>query len=459
MLRVRAFVIVFAVAALSGYAGRTNAAPLPMMDSERGVLTIAPLLETVTPGVVNISVRAHVPAQQSPLLQDPFFRRFFGVPDQQPERQVMAAGSGVIVDAEKGYVLTNNHVIEHADDIVVTLKDGRQFKAKLIGTDPETDVALVKIDAKNLTAVPFGNSDNLKVGDVVIAIGNPFGIGQTVTSGIVSALGRSGLGIEGYEDFIQTDASINPGNSGGALVNSKGKLIGINTAIIGPGGGNVGIGFAVPSNMVRAVMLQLARYGEVRRGQLGIAIQDLTPSIAGALGLTQTNGAIITNVEPNSPAARKGIQAGDVVIAVDGVPVRNSAHLRNRIGLVPKGQKITLDLLRNGKRHKIAVEVGTVKAAELPGDKAIPEFAGAEFRDIPADHPLAKKLQGVLVASVEPGSPAWQSGLREKDAIIAVNRKPVPSLNEFSRIVKNAGSVIAMNVVRHGTSLFLVIER
>lgn len=459
MLSLRTFMFVLAVAGLLLPINGAAATALPMTDEKRGVLTIAPLLETVTPGVVNISVRVRVAAQQNPLLKDPFFRRFFGVPDQPSERQAMSAGSGVIVDAERGLVLTNHHVIDNADEVVVTLKDRRQFKAKLIGSDPETDIALLEIDARKLTAVIFGDSDALRVGDVVIAIGNPFGIGQTVTSGIVSALGRSGLGIEGYEDFIQTDASINPGNSGGALIDSQGRLIGINTAIIGPGGGNVGIGFAVPSNMARAVMAQLARYGEVRRGRLGVAVQDLTPDIAAALGLAQTSGAIVTNVEANSPAARQGVKAGDIVVAADGVPVRNATHLRNRIGLIPKGQSIALSLIRNGERKTVSIEVGTVQAAEMPGDKAIPEFAGAVFRNLPADHPLRKSLEGVMVASVEPGSPAWRFGLRENDAIVAVNRRPVGSLDAFASAVKQADRVIAMNVIRHGASLFVVIER
>lgn len=285
---IRRLMTLFVALALSvstmGAVGTSNAAA-PMLDDQRGVLTIAPLLDRVTPGVVNISVTTVVAEQRNPLLDDPFFRRFFGVPSQPRERQAQSAGSGVIVDAEKGYVMTNHHVIDNAGVVSVTLKDGRKFKAELVGSDPGTDIALLKIDPDNLTQVGFGMSDRVQVGDVVIAIGNPFGIGQTVTSGIVSALGRSGLGIEGYEDFIQTDASINPGNSGGALINTKGELIGINTAIIGPSGGNVGIGFAVPSDMAKAVMEQLVRFCEVRRGRLGVVIQDLSPDISEAMGL------------------------------------------------------------------------------------------------------------------------------------------------------------------------------
>ncbi|WP_245986504.1 trypsin-like peptidase domain-containing protein [Azospirillum thermophilum] len=254
-------------------------APAALPAGVTGVNTISPMLEAVTPAVVNISVLSRAPQAENPLLRDPFFRRFFNLPDEMPQgRPQVSAGSGVIVDAANGYVITNNHVVENAQEIAVTLKDRRRLRAKLIGRDAATDIALLKIEAKGLTALPLGDSDRLKVGDFVVAIGNPFGLGQTVTSGIISALGRSGLKVEGYEDFIQTDASINPGNSGGALVNFNGELIGINTAIIGPAGGSVGIGFAVPVSIVRSVMEQLREYGEVRRGRLGVAIQDLTPT-------------------------------------------------------------------------------------------------------------------------------------------------------------------------------------
>jgi Do/DeqQ family serine protease len=292
------------------------------------------------------------------LFDDPFFRRFFDLPAVPREREVLSAGSGVIVNAARGFILTNGHVVANPAEIQVTLKDRRTFPARLVGSDPATDVALLQIDAPGLTPVPFGDSDRLEVGDVVIAIGNPFGLGQTVTSGIVSALGRSGLGLEGYEDFIQTDASINPGNSGGALVNSKGELVGINTAIIGPTGGNVGIGFAVPANMARAVMAQLVEHGEVRRGRLGITIEDLTPARAGDMHLELPDGAVITHVEPGSAAARAGIAPGDVIVRANGQPIQDAGDLRNLVGLLPVGADLQLVLYRDGRERAVGARVG-----------------------------------------------------------------------------------------------------
>ena len=330
----------------------------PMLDPERGVLTLAPLLAQITPGVVNIAVRSLVERPANPLHDDPFFRRFFDLPEVPRQREVLSAGSGVIVDARRGYVLTNSHVVANAGEVQVTLKDRRTYPARLVGTDPGTDIALLQLDAPDLTAVPLGDSGRLQVGDVVIAIGNPFGLGQTVTSGIVSALGRSGLGIEGYEDFIQTDASINPGNSGGALVNSRGELVGINTAILGPTGSNIGIGFAVPVNMARAVMTQLSEHGEVRRGRLGITIQDLTPALADSMGLTVRGGAVISDIEAGSAAARAGLAPGDVVVEVNGQPVLDADDLRNLIGLMPVGTELAIVLYRDGRERSVEAQVG-----------------------------------------------------------------------------------------------------
>jgi serine protease Do/serine protease DegQ len=322
----------------------------------RGLPTLAPIVNQVTPAVVNISVITRSPMEDNPLFRDPFFRRFFNLPDQ-PQRREQAAGSGVIIDAARGFVLTNQHVIRNAEQVMVTLKDRRQFQAKIVGADPGTDVAVLQIAARDLTALRFGDSDQLNVGDYVLAVGNPFGIGQTVTSGIVSALGRSGLSPEGYEDFIQTDASINPGNSGGALVNLRGELIGINTAIIGPSGGNVGIGFAVPANMARAVLSQILQYGEVRRGRLGIEMLDLSPEIAKKLGVTTLDGVVIAAVVAGSPAEKAGLRVRDIVVAINGRPIHSAAELRARLGLTAIGEEIELRLIRGGEARTLRIRI------------------------------------------------------------------------------------------------------
>jgi Do/DeqQ family serine protease len=369
-----AFVLMSGVAACMPAADSALAAA-PIPDSGGApVPSLAPMLARVTPGVVNIAVRGKVRAE-NPLLQDPFFRRFFNLPQRQQteERETQATGSGVIVDAAQGYVLTNGHVVDNATRIEVTTKDNRRLTAKLVGRDTETDIALLQLPSQNLVAVPMGDSDRLQVGDFVLAVGNPFGLGQTVTSGIVSALGRSGLGIEGYEDFIQTDASINPGNSGGPLVNLQGQVVGINTAILAPGGGNIGIGFAVPINMARRVMDQIVRYGEVKRGRIGVAIQDLTPELAQAMNTKQTVGAVIARVEAGSAAEQAGLKTGDLVVAVNGTAVHSGTQLRNMIGLARIGDQVTLTVDRRGSEYTLPVRIDPAGTAATARQRARPQ--------------------------------------------------------------------------------------
>jgi serine protease Do/serine protease DegQ len=416
-------------------------AQLPAVAMRDGVPTLAPLLEKLTPAVVNIAVLQRSPEDQNPLLRDPFFRRFFGMPGESKPQ--IAAGSGVIVDARNGYIITNAHVVKDAREIAVTLKDNRRLPAKLVGADAGTDIAVLKVEQKNLVETKWGDSDALQVGDFVLAIGNPFGIGQTVTSGIVSALGRSGLSVEGYEHFIQTDASINPGNSGGALVSLKGELIGINTAIIGPTGGNVGIGFAVPSVLARAVMDQLIRFGEVRRGRLGISMEDVAGS----------EGARIAEVQPNSPASQAGLRTGDLVTAFNGRPVRGAAELRARLGVVPAGETVELRVQRDKAIQLIKTRIAEIEKSQPSGGKAIPELAGAalleaERRGLPGPD------RAVLVAAVEAGSPAFEHGLRPGDLIIGVNQRRITSVPELAKGLRGAGR-LALNVVR-GDSLLAI---
>ncbi len=450
--------LLLVVAGLVLTAPRPAPAGLALEDPQRGVLTLAPVLERATPAVVNIAVRSLRPDETNPLLRDPFFRRFFGLPDIVPRREVLSAGSGVIVDAEKGLVVTNNHVVEGAEEIVVTLKDRRTFRAELVGADPATDLALLRIPAENLTALPFADSDRLQVGDVVLAIGNPFGLGQTVTSGIVSALGRSGIAPERYESFIQTDAPINPGNSGGALIDTRGRLVGINTAIISPAGGNVGIGFAVPANMVKAVIAQLEKYGEVRRGRIGVVVQDLTPDLAEALGIAAEGGAVVSQVQPGSPAERAGLRPGDVVVAIDGHPVRGATDLRNRIGLAERGTTVTLTVIRDGERLELPVTIGTPEIAALETGRLTPRLAGALVTEIPEDHPARDRVQGVYVARVVPGSPAWRFGLREGDIVLAVNRREVRTVAEFQEAVRRARGALALDILRGNMRIFLLVR-
>ena len=440
----------------------SQTADRPLFLNEDGLPTLAPLLAEITRAVVNISVEGQQAADLNPFFNDPFFRHFFDLepmPQQPQMRRQLSAGSGVIFDADEGYVLTNHHVVENGDRIIVTLKDRRQVDAELIGSDPGTDIALLRIEANDLIALDLGDSDRLRVGDYVLAIGNPFGLGQTVTSGIVSAKGRSGLNIEGYEDFIQTDASINPGNSGGALVTLDGRLVGINTAIIAPSGGNVGIGFAVPANMADAVVAQLIEFGDVQRGRLGVTIQDFTPDLAKALGVATGVGAVVTQVEPGSPAETAGLLAGDLIVSVDRRPVAGSADLRSQIGLKRLGRKIELEIIRDGQPLTLEATLsrGNTFGAD-GGEGGFGRLLGAQLRDLQPGDPLYGDVSGVVVAQVDINSRAALSGLEAGDVILAVNRVPVASVEEVAKELRSADQALALTIQRGSARIFLLIR-
>jgi serine protease DegQ len=429
--------------------------------------TLAPLLERVTPAVVNIAVVGTAEDSRNPLLDDPFFRRFFEGREAPlaPSVPRQSIGSGVIIDGDEGLVVTNHHVVQGADSIVVTLSDRREFNAMLVGSDAGTDVALLRVmgDDAPLSEIPIGDSSGLAVGDYVVAIGNPFGLGQTATSGIVSALGRSGVNIESYEDFIQTDASINPGNSGGALIDINGQLLGVNTAILSGTGGNIGIGFAIPSNMVRKVVEQLLEHGNVQRGRIGIAIQDVTPGLARALELATDRGALVTQIEPASPAEQAGIQPGDVIVAIDGKPIDNTADLRNEIGLIRAGGSVDVTAIRDGERNTVraivAAEAASGAARARAADPAsVSLLAGATIMELPADHPAYGRVQGVWVSDVAAGSAAARFDLRADDVITGVNREPITSVADLAAALNRAPPPVALQVQREGRSLFLLVR-
>lgn len=431
---------------------------LPLEVGGKELPSLAPMLEKVTPAVVNIATEGRIRQNMNPLFADPFFRRFFNVPDQPVERKTSSLGSGVIVDAERGLILTNNHVIANADQITVTLRDGRHLEAEVVGTDPETDVAVIKVPADNLTDITTTDSNNISVGDFVVAIGNPFGLGQTVTSGIVSALSRSGLGIEGYEDFIQTDASINPGNSGGALVNLRGELVGINTAIFSQTGGNIGIGFAIPINLALQIMEQLLETGEVKRAFLGVSMQDMSPELAEAFGLKRQGGAIINQVIDGSPAEKAGIKAGDIVLAVDGKKIRNAEDLRNRVGLLPVGKKVRMTILRDGEERKLTVDVSENQLADSDPRAVNELLQGVTVTDLEQGNSPYINATGVQVLQVERGSVAWRNGLRAGDIITSVNKKDIGSVREFLAAVDKVSAPLLLRIIRGNTAAFLVLK-
>lgn len=436
-------------------ASPTVCADLPASAEGKSLPSLAPMIEKTRPAVVNIATRGSVDVQNHPLLNDPLFKRFFKGFENMPQRkEVKSLGSGVIIDAVEGHIVTNFHVIDGADEVAVTLHDGKQLEATVVGSDPEADVAILKVESDNLISVPFADSSKLRVGDFAVAIGNPFGLGQTVTSGIISALGRTGLGIEGYEDFIQTDASINPGNSGGALVNLNGELIGINTAILASGGtGNVGIGFAIPINMVRELTDQLIEYGEVRRGMLGVIMQNLTPELAGAFGLDVHQGVVISQVVDDSAASKAGLKAGDVVASINGVPVKSASGMRNMVGLMRVGAKMDITVIRDGEKKNLVAYIEDEIELSLSGEKLNSKLAGATFES----HDEANN-KFLLVSKVERGSAAWNARLRAGDMILSVNRAQVNTLSDLKQMIKHNDSQILFNVQRGQTALFILIQ-
>jgi len=453
---------------------RTAAPPM-----DQGFVGVA---KATTPAVVNISttrtVKGPSGAPMTPFFEDPFFRQFFGEEFQRQfevpkERREQSLGSGVIVDSN-GLIITNNHVVEKADEIKVFLGDKREFKGKVVGTDPKTDIAVVKIDAKGLPTIPMGDSDKLQVGEYVLAIGNPFGLNQTVTMGIVSAVGRANVGIAEYEDFIQTDAAINPGNSGGALVNVRGELIGINTAIFSQSGGYMGVGFAVPSNMARSVMENLVKSGKVTRGWLGISIQEITPDLAKQFALPDAKGALVSDVLENSPAAKAGLQQGDVIVSYDGKPVENPGSLRNHVAQTGVGKKVKIGVLRDKKEKEFEVLIaeqpkdvgskGEDGSSVSPDEEVSTALAGIEVRDLTPDLirrlGLTKADKGVAITRIEPGSTATEAGLREGDLIVEMNRQAVKSVKDYNRLAAKIGKqdTVLLLVNRQGRNTYFALK-
>lgn len=426
-------------------------AVLPASVNGQGLPSLAPMLEQATPAVVSITVKGthEIKQQQVP----DAFKHFFGNQRQQAqERPFSGLGSGVIINADKGYIVTNNHVIDHADEILVTLKDGRQIEAIKIGADAGSDVALLQIKAKNLTEIKIADSDSLLVGDFAVAIGSPFGLGQTVTSGIVSALGRSGLNIENFEDFIQTDAAINSGNSGGALVNLRGELIGINTAILGPNGGNVGIGFAIPSTMMQNLVEQLIEFGEVRRGVLGVSGRSVTSELAKAMELEVNQGGFIEQVVEDSAAEDAGLKPGDVITKVNGKKVKSFSELRAKIGSMGAGKKVNITVIQSdGDEEEFSATLKSSKAVALEAANLHPMLDGAKLES-------DNQGKGVVITAVEPNSPAAQVGFKAGDKIVGINRQPLASIGDLREFIKEHEGVFALNITRGNTSLYLMMR-
>ncbi|MDV5850251.1 serine endoprotease DegQ [Enterobacter hormaechei] len=429
-------------------------AALPsQVPGQEAIPSLAPMLEKVLPAVVSVQVEGT--ARQSQRIPEEL-KKYFGedAPDQQAQ-PFEGLGSGVIIDAAKGYILTNNHVISQADKISVQLNDGREFDAKLIGGDDQSDIALLQVqNPSNLTQIAIADSDKLRVGDFAVAVGNPFGLGQTATSGIVSALGRSGLNLEGLENFIQTDASINRGNSGGALLNLNGELIGINTAILAPGGGSIGIGFAIPSNMAKTLSQQLIQFGEVKRGLLGIKGMEMSADIAKAFKLNVQRGAFVSEVLPNSGSAKAGVKSGDVIVSLNDKPMSSFAELRSRIATTEPGAKVKLGLIREGKPLTVEVTLDKSTSSSASAEQISPALQGATL----SDGQLKNGTKGISVTTVEKSSPAAQAGLHQDDVIVGVNRTRVQSIAEMRKVLESKPAVIALQIIRGNDTLYILLR-
>ncbi|HEM8064948.1 TPA: serine endoprotease DegQ [Enterobacter hormaechei] len=429
-------------------------AALPsQVPGQEAIPSLAPMLEKVLPAVVSVQVEGT--ARQSQRIPEEL-KKYFGedAPDQQAQ-PFEGLGSGVIIDAAKGYILTNNHVISQADKISVQLNDGREFDAKLIGGDDQSDIALLQVqNPSNLTQIAIADSDKLRVGDFAVAVGNPFGLGQTATSGIVSALGRSGLNLEGLENFIQTDASINRGNSGGALLNLNGELIGINTAILAPGGGSIGIGFAIPSNMAKTLSQQLIQFGEVKRGLLGIKGMEMSADIAKAFKLNVQRGAFVSEVLPSSGSAKAGVKSGDVIVSLNDKPLSSFAELRSRIATTEPGAKVKLGLIREGKPLTVEVTLDKSTSSSASAEQISPALQGATL----SDGQLKNGTKGISVTTVEKSSPAAQAGLHQDDVIVGVNRTRVQSIAEMRKVLESKPAVIALQIIRGNDTLYILLR-
>ncbi len=446
------FVRLLAIALIANFSllFTLSAGGLPASVDGEPLPSLAPMLEKTTIAVVNISTRGSV-RTANPLFEDPFFRHFFDMPQRSQRKQTQSLGSGVIVDATEGLVITNHHVIDNAEEILVTLTDGREFNATLIGQDPDADIALIRIEASNLVALQWANSDQLRVGDFVVAIGNPFGLGQTVTSGIVSALGRSGLGIEEIEDFIQTDASINPGNSGGALVNLRGELVGINTAIVGPSGGNVGIGFAIPSNLAQDLTQQLINEGEVRRGKFGITLQELTEELQQIFEVKR--GVVISGVEPESSADIAGLKRGDVLTEINGRKVQSVNEVKNAIGLLNVGERVEVRFIREKQQFITDISVGESEISYIGGAELADHLNGAVFENF-----VVNGQPVVAVSSVQPGSRMARYGFERGDIVLSMNSVRVTSVEELIDAVSLQAGKSVMDIQRRGYSQTVLVQ-